>query len=129
MRLPAGKIGGPGRREVGHGALAEKALAAVLPGPSELPFMVRVSAEVTGSSGSSSMAAVCGGWLALKHAQVPVRDTVAGISIGLVGCRGAQGAQREGEYALLTDIQGAEDHLGGWGGGMGVCEEWLCAGL
>jgi hypothetical protein len=126
---------------VGHGALAERALAPVLPDAAESPFAARVVAEVLGSSGSSSMAAVCAGWLALRHARVPLSDTVAGISVGLVGCRqaGAEAEAMAGEglplrYALLTDIQGAEDHLGGWQAGGKACGvttrlAWRCIWL
>lgn len=84
VRRQVGKASGPGRREVGHGNLAERALAPVLP-PAELfPWAVRVNAETLGSNGSSSMAAVCGGAMALRNAGVPLRALVAGVSVGLV---------------------------------------------
>jgi polyribonucleotide nucleotidyltransferase len=95
---------GPSRREIGHGALAERALAAVLPPEDEFPYTIRVVSEVLESNGSSSMATVCGGSLALMDAGVPVRSAVAGIAMGLV---------KEGEQVrVLTDILGDEDHLG-----------------
>src|SRR5687767_15250245 len=97
-------IRGPGRREIGHGALAERSLKAVLPGVEKFPYTVRVVSDILESNGSSSMASVCGGTLALMDAGVPISDPVAGISIGLV---------KEGEkYVLLTDIMGDEDHHG-----------------
>jgi polyribonucleotide nucleotidyltransferase len=95
---------GPGRREIGHGALAERALAAVLPSEEEFPYTIRVVSEVLESNGSSSMATVCGGSLALMDAGVPIKSAVAGIAMGLV---------KEGEQVrVLTDILGDEDHLG-----------------
>ncbi len=95
---------GPGRREIGHGALVAKALKAVLPSKETFPYTVRVVSEILESNGSSSMASVCAGALSLMVAGVPITDTVAGISIGLVS---------EGEkYSLLTDIMGLEDHFG-----------------
>jgi len=97
-------IRGPGRREIGHGALAERSLAAVFPGPDDFPYTVRLVSEILESNGSSSMASVCGGTLAMMDAGVPITDPVAGISIGMV---------KEGDrYLLLTDIQGEEDHYG-----------------
>ncbi len=95
---------GPKRREIGHGALAERALEPVLPDEARFPYTIRVVSEITESNGSSSMASVCGGTLALMDAAVPIRRPVAGIAMGLV---------KEGEeYAILSDIQGAEDHEG-----------------
>jgi polyribonucleotide nucleotidyltransferase len=95
---------GPSRREIGHGALAEKALLPVLPSEEEFPYTIRVISEVLESNGSSSMAATCGSTLALMDAGVPIKKAVAGIAMGLVS---------DGErYAILTDIQGAEDHFG-----------------
>jgi polyribonucleotide nucleotidyltransferase len=95
---------GPGRREIGHGALAERALSAVLPSEEEFPYTIRVVSEVLESNGSSSMATVCGGSLALMDAGVPVKAAVAGIAMGLV---------KEGDKVrVLTDILGDEDHLG-----------------
>ena len=95
---------GPGRREIGHGMLAERSLKAVLPAPGKFPYTIRLVSEIMESNGSSSMASVCGGTLALMDAGVPIKDPVAGISIGLV---------KEGDvFHLLTDIQGDEDHYG-----------------
>ncbi|MGC4033280.1 MAG: polyribonucleotide nucleotidyltransferase [Tepidisphaeraceae bacterium] len=97
-------IRGPGRREIGHGALAERSLLAVLPSVGEFPYTVRVISDILESNGSSSMASSCGGCLALMDAGVPIKAMVAGISVGLV---------KEGEkYKLLTDIIGEEDHFG-----------------
>jgi polyribonucleotide nucleotidyltransferase len=97
-------IRGPGRREIGHGALAERSLKAVIPGPDKFPYTVRVVSDILESNGSSSMASVCGGTLSLMDAGVPISDPVAGISIGLV---------KEGDrFILLTDIMGDEDHFG-----------------
>jgi len=99
-------IRGPGRREIGHGALAAKALKAVLPSKEEFPYTVRVVSEILESNGSSSMATVCAATLALMDAGVPIKDPVAGISIGLI-------TTKEGEEGiLLTDIMGLEDHFG-----------------
>ncbi len=97
-------IRGPGRREIGHGALAERSLVAVLPGVEEFPYTVRVISDILESNGSSSMASACGGCLALMDAGVPIKGMVAGISIGLV----QEGHRKE----LLTDIIGEEDHFG-----------------
>ena len=97
-------IRGPGRREIGHGALAERSLVAVLPGVEQFPYTVKIISDILESNGSSSMASCCGGCLALMDAGVPITKPVAGISVGLV---------QEGEkYALLTDIIGEEDHFG-----------------
>ena len=97
-------IRGPGRREIGHGMLAERSLKAVMPPPNKFPYTVRLVSEILESNGSSSMASVCGGTLALMDAGVPIKRPVAGISIGLV--------TKGDEYVLLTDIQGDEDHYG-----------------
>ena len=95
---------GPGRREIGHGALAERALAEVIPNESEFPYTIRLVSEVLSSNGSTSMASVCGSTLALMDAGVPIHAPVAGIAMGLV---------TEGEkYRILTDILGMEDGLG-----------------
>jgi len=95
---------GPGRREIGHGNLAERALLSMLPGEESFPYTIRVVSDILESNGSSSMATVCGGCLALMDAGVPLKAPVAGIAMGLV---------KEGEkYAILTDIAGAEDHYG-----------------
>jgi len=99
---------GASRREVGHGALAEKAILPVLPSPSQFPYAIRMTSEVTGSNGSSSMASVCGATLALLDAGVPISAPVAGLSIGLVK-REDRGTV---EFQLLVDITGTEDHYG-----------------
>jgi polyribonucleotide nucleotidyltransferase len=97
-------IRGPGRREIGHGALAERSLKAVIPSPDKFPYTIRVVSDILESNGSSSMASVCGGTLSLMDAGVPISDPVAGISIGLV---------KDGDtFTLLTDIMGDEDHYG-----------------
>ena len=98
-------VRGPGRREIGHGALAEKALEAVRPPDEEFAYTIRIVSDITESNGSSSMASVCGGTLALMDAGVPIIRPVAGISIGLIG-------DQKGRYELLTDILGEEDHFG-----------------
>ncbi|MGQ9727292.1 MAG: polyribonucleotide nucleotidyltransferase [Candidatus Fervidibacter sp.] len=95
---------GPSRREIGHGALAERALEPVIPGEDVFPYTIRLVSEVLSSNGSTSMASVCGGTLALMDAGVPISDPVAGISIGLI--------MEDNSYALLTDIQGTEDAHG-----------------
>ncbi len=97
---------GPGRREIGHGALAEKALEAVLPDQEQFPYTIRVVSEVLSSNGSTSMASTCGSSLALMDAGVPITKPVAGISIGMMS------DPESGKYQLLTDIQGLEDHAG-----------------
>jgi polyribonucleotide nucleotidyltransferase len=97
-------IRGPGRREIGHGALAERSLKAVIPGPDKFPYTIRVVSDILESNGSSSMASVCGGTLSLMDAGVPISDPVAGISIGLV--------KEKERFVLLTDIMGDEDHFG-----------------
>ncbi len=96
---------GPGRREIGHGALAERALGPVRPAEDEFAYTVRIISDITESNGSSSMASVCGGTLALMDAGVPITKPVAGISIGMV-------SDESGRYELLTDILGEEDHYG-----------------
>ncbi len=95
---------GPGRREIGHGALAERALLPVIPPVEEWPYTMRLVSEILSSNGSTSMASVCGSTLALMDAGVPIKSPVAGIAMGLV--------TREGKFAVLTDIQGVEDALG-----------------
>ncbi len=97
-------IRGPGRREIGHGALAERSLKPVIPEPSKFPYTIRVVSDILESNGSSSMASVCGGTLSLMDAGVPISDPVAGISIGLV--------KESSKFTLLTDIMGDEDHYG-----------------
>jgi polyribonucleotide nucleotidyltransferase len=98
-------IRGPGRREIGHGALAERALEQVRPPEDEFAYTIRIISDITESNGSSSMASVCGGSLALMDAGVPVKKAVAGISIGMI-------SGESGRYELLTDIMGEEDHYG-----------------
>ncbi len=100
----AGRNMGPGRREIGHGKLAWRALQAVLPAPTDFPYTLRLVSEITESNGSSSMASVCGGSLSMMDAGVPLKAPVAGVAMGLI---------LEGkDYAVLTDILGDEDHLG-----------------
>jgi polyribonucleotide nucleotidyltransferase len=99
-----GRSGSPGRREIGHGALAERALSYVIPDAKAFPYTLRVVSDILESNGSSSMASVCGGSLALMDAGVPLSAAVAGIAMGLVA--------EDGNYAILTDIAGAEDHYG-----------------
>jgi len=99
-----GRVGTPKRREIGHGRLAKRALAAVLPSEEDFGYAIRVVSEITESNGSSSMASVCGGCLSLLDAGVPIKAHVAGIAMGLI---------KEGNrFAVLTDILGDEDHLG-----------------
>ncbi|MBW7922796.1 MAG: polyribonucleotide nucleotidyltransferase [Rubellimicrobium sp.] len=100
-----GRVGSPGRREIGHGKLAWRALQAVLPPATDFPYTIRVVSEITESNGSSSMASVCGGSLSMMDAGVPLKAPVAGVAMGLV-------LEDDGEYAVLTDILGDEDHLG-----------------
>ena len=100
-----GRVSGPGRREIGHGKLAWRALQAVLPAATDFPYTIRVVSEITESNGSSSMASVCGGSLAMMDAGVPLKSAVAGVAMGLV-------LEEDGSYAVLTDILGDEDHLG-----------------
>ncbi len=101
----AGRVGPPGRREIGHGKLAWRALQAVLPAATDFPYTIRVVSEITESNGSSSMASVCGGSLSMMDAGVPLKAPVAGVAMGLV-------MEEDGDYAVLTDILGDEDHLG-----------------
>jgi polyribonucleotide nucleotidyltransferase len=99
-----GRMGSPKRRDIGHGALAQRALEAVLPSTEDFPYTIRLVSETLESNGSSSMGSVCGSTLALMDAGVPIKEPVSGIAMGLV---------KEGDdYVILTDIQGAEDHLG-----------------
>src|SRR5205809_588916 len=105
-----GRTGGPGRREIGHGALAERSLEPVVPSENEFRYAIRVSSEIMESNGSTSMASVCGGMLALMDAGVPMKRIVAGISIGLVTEAGDDSQLKR--YELLTDIIGSEDHYG-----------------
>ncbi|HTU99423.1 MAG TPA: polyribonucleotide nucleotidyltransferase [Luteitalea sp.] len=101
-----GRFTGPGRREIGHGALAERALAPVIPTEAQFPYTVRVVSDILESNGSSSMASVCGGSMSMMDAGVPLRAPVAGVAMGLVMDEGT------GKFAVLTDIAGAEDHYG-----------------
>ena len=100
-----GRFGPPGRREIGHGKLAWRALQAVLPAATDFPYTVRLVSEITESNGSSSMASVCGGSLSMMDAGVPLKAAVAGVAMGLV-------LEDDGDFAVLTDILGDEDHLG-----------------
>jgi polyribonucleotide nucleotidyltransferase len=100
-----GRFGPPGRREIGHGKLAWRALQAVLPAATDFPYTIRVVSEITESNGSSSMASVCGGSLSMMDAGVPLKAPVAGVAMGLI-------MEDSGEYAILSDILGDEDHLG-----------------
>ena len=99
-----GRVGSPKRREIGHGRLAKRALAAVLPAKEDFPYTLRVVSEITESNGSSSMASVCGGCLSMMDAGVPLKAHVAGIAMGLI--------KEDNRFAVLTDILGDEDHLG-----------------
>ncbi len=99
-----GRVGSPGRREIGHGMLARRGVAALLPTAEEFPYTIRVVSEITESNGSSSMASVCGTSLSLMHAGVPIEAPIAGIAMGLI--------KEEAGFAVLSDILGDEDHLG-----------------
>lgn len=101
-----GRYGAPGRREIGHGALGERALSYVIPSEDEFPYTIRVVSEILESNGSSSQATICSGTLALMAAGVPIKAPVAGIAMGLIMDK------NEKDYTILTDIQGMEDHLG-----------------
>src|SRR5437763_11574173 len=105
-----GRTGGASRREIGHGALAERSLEPVVPASEDFRYAIRISSEVMESNGSTSMASVCGGMLALMDAGVPIKTPVAGISVGLVTEFGDSGQMKR--YELLTDIIGSEDHFG-----------------
>ena len=100
-----GRVGSPKRREIGHGKLAWRALRPMLPSKAEFPYTIRLVSEITESNGSSSMASVCGGALALMDAGVPLKKPVSGVAMGLI-------LEKSGEFAILTDILGDEDHLG-----------------
>ncbi|HPD91903.1 MAG TPA: polyribonucleotide nucleotidyltransferase [Pararhodobacter sp.] len=100
-----GRMGSPGRREIGHGKLAWRALQAVLPAATDFPYTIRVVSEITESNGSSSMATVCGGSLSMMDAGVPLKAPVAGVAMGLI-------LEEDGRFAILSDILGDEDHLG-----------------
>ena len=101
-----GRYGSPGRREIGHGALGERALAQVIPSEEEFPYTIRVVSEVLESNGSSSQATICSGCLSLMAAGVPIKAPVAGIAMGLITSQDGK------KYTILTDIQGLEDHMG-----------------
>jgi polyribonucleotide nucleotidyltransferase len=100
-----GRVGSPGRREIGHGKLAWRALQAVLPAATDFPYTLRIVSEITESNGSSSMATVCGSSLSMMDAGVPLKAPVAGVAMGLI-------LEKDGRWAVLTDILGDEDHLG-----------------
>lgn len=100
-----GRFGPPGRREIGHGKLAWRALQAVLPAATDFPYTIRLVSEITESNGSSSMASICGGSLSMMDAGVPLKAPVAGVAMGLI-------LEEDGSYAVLSDILGDEDHLG-----------------
>ena len=97
---------GPGRREIGHGALAERALAPMVPGEDKFAYTIRIVSDILESNGSSSMASVCGGSMAMMDAGVPIKAAVAGIAMGLIM------DEKTGRCAVLSDIAGAEDHYG-----------------
>ena len=103
-----GRYGSPGRREIGHGALAERSLLQVMPSQEEFPYTVRVVSEVLESNGSSSQASICAGCMSLMAAGVPIKAPVAGIAMGLI----TENGTCDGKYTILTDIQGLEDHMG-----------------
>lgn len=114
-----GRIGSPGRREIGHGALGERALRQVIPSEAEFPYTIRVVAEVLESNGSSSQASICASTMALMAAGVPISNPVAGVAMGLV---------KKGEnYTILTDIQGMEDHLGDMDFKVAGTKNGICA--
>ena len=114
-----GRYGAPGRREIGHGALGEKALARVIPSEEEFPYTIRVVSEVLESNGSSSQASICAGCMSLMAAGVPIKDMVAGIAMGLI--------TKGDKYTILTDIQGAEDHFGEMDFKVAVTKTGICA--
>ena len=114
-----GRYGAPGRREIGHGALGEKALAQVIPSEEEFPYTIRVVSEILESNGSSSQASICAGCMSLMAAGVPIKAPVAGIAMGLI---------TDGDdYTILTDIQGMEDHLGDMDFKVAGTREGICA--
>ncbi|MBR4619211.1 MAG: polyribonucleotide nucleotidyltransferase [Bacilli bacterium] len=114
-----GRYGAPGRREIGHGALGEKALAQVIPSEEEFPYTIRVVSEILESNGSSSQASICAGCMSLMAAGVPIKAPVAGIAMGLIT------AGRD--YTILTDIQGMEDHLGDMDFKVAGTKDGICA--
>ena len=114
-----GRYGPPGRREIGHGALGERALAQVIPSEDEFPYTIRVVSEILESNGSSSQASICAGCMALMTAGVPIKAPVAGIAMGLI--------TNENDYTILTDIQGMEDHLGDMDFKVAGTKKGICA--
>lgn len=114
-----GRMGAPGRREIGHGALGERALAQVIPSEEAFPYTIRVVSEVLESNGSSSQASICASTMALMAAGVPIKAPVAGVAMGLV--------KKGEEYTILTDIQGMEDHLGDMDFKVAGTEKGICA--
>ena len=114
-----GRYGSPGRREIGHGALGERALLQVIPSESEFPYTIRVVSEILESNGSSSQASICAGCLSLMAAGVPIKAPVAGIAMGLI--------TNNDKYTILTDIQGLEDHLGDMDFKVAGTKEGICA--
>ena len=112
-------MGAPGRREIGHGALGERALAQVIPSEDEFPYTIRVVSEVLESNGSSSQASICASTMALMAAGVPIKAPVAGVAMGLV--------KKGEEYTILTDIQGMEDHLGDMDFKVAGTDKGICA--
>ncbi len=107
-----GRMGGPGRREIGHGALAEKALKFIIPSQEEFPYTIRVVSEILSSNGSSSMASACASSMSLMDAGVPIKKAVAGIAMGLFTEKTQNSKLKTQNYKILTDIQGPEDHYG-----------------
>jgi len=114
-----GRYGAPGRREIGHGALGERALSQVIPSEDEFPYTIRVVSEILESNGSSSQASICAGCMALMAAGVPIKAPVAGIAMGLI--------THEDDYTILTDIQGMEDHLGDMDFKVAGTRDGICA--
>ena len=114
-----GRYGAPGRREIGHGALGERALSQVIPSEDEFPYTIRVVSEILESNGSSSQASICAGCMALMAAGVPIKAPVAGIAMGLI--------TNEDDYTILTDIQGMEDHLGDMDFKVAGTRDGICA--
>ena len=114
-----GRYGAPGRREIGHGALGEKALAQVIPSEDEFPYTIRVVGEILESNGSSSQASICAGCMSLMAAGVPIKAPVAGIAMGLI--------THDDDYTILTDIQGMEDHLGDMDFKVAGTKKGICA--
>ena len=114
-----GRIGKPSRREIGHGALGEKALLQIIPSEQDFPYTIRIVSEVLSSNGSTSQAAICASSLALMAAGVPIKSAIAGIAMGLI--------KEQDQYAILTDIQGLEDHLGDMDFKVAGTDKGICA--